>query len=669
MTAEQVKSGITNSIPKKSRGITIRSIILGSILAACHTCWLVYEETALGHLGISFTTCMIVPSVIAILFIIMMWNSLMKRVFRPLMLAPAEMMVIFTMTTMSAVIAGFDLLQNLFPVLLWPRYFGTPMDGYDKFFEYIPSWFLPQNDAVIREFFTGGRDFWQFFHPVIFRAWIVPMLFWGTFLFLLAFTMLCLGSVLRRQWVDREKLTFPIIELPLNMARENTVGSLMSNPLMLLGFGLTAAVMGMNCLSNLHPAVPGINLNVNNIGRTAFVTPPLSGMNPVFVSWWPYAIGLCYLIPLDISFSCWFFYVFIRLACAFGTAQGWREPNAGFSPDQFPYFQNLTYGAWIGMFITVMWSARGQIVQVWKSAMNNEKLPGEENEPMSYRTAFFGAVLGFCALVLITRISGVRPHVALVFFTIYFLAMVVMTRIYAQIAVPLFELAFLSTANVMTSFAGTQAMSRHDASVLTNFFWFNRTYRQHPMGHELESIAFADKLGQRTRPIVWILMVAVIIGIAVGMLTTLQIYYSRGAASAKVNGSQVGVGWEAWNQLTRWTSNPQPPQASVITSMLLSMGIIFLLAVARNTWFGFPLHPIGYAFAVSYAMEYIWAVVLATWLIKTLVVRYGGLNLYRKSLPFFFGMILGDAVVQFAWAMVMLALGQHGSSPYLQMKW
>lgn len=653
----------------RARGITTRSVLLGFVLSVAHTCWIVYEETALGHLGVAFTSFMLLQSVVGLMFVLVLANSVLKRTVARWMLSPAEMMVVFSMATVSAIMAGFDLLQNLFPVLLWPYYFGASSDGFDGFFRYVPRWFVPQDVAVIREFFVGSREFWRFLHPEVFGQWLVPMAFWGGFLLLLAWTMLCLNSVLRRQWLDRERVAFPIIELPLMMARENTAGPLLRNPLLLAGFGLTAALLSMNCLSGLYPSVPGVRLNVVNIGRTAFATPPLSGMNPVYAAWWPYAIGLCYLIPLDISFSCWFSYVFIRLAAAFGTAQGWREPNAGFAPDQFPYFQNLAYGAWIGLFVVVMWSARGHLARVVRVALGREKPADDSREPLPYRVAFFGALAGFSALLTITTRCGMRPHIALGFLAIYFLATVVMTRIYAQVAVPLFELAFLSTGPLMTSFTGTSAFTRQDATILTHFFWFNRTYRQHPMGHELESFAFAERVGQRTRPMVWIVLLAAASGIAIGLLTTLQIYYERGAASAKVNPAQMGVGWESWNMLQSWTRSPGPPQALPLGVIGASAGIVFALAMARNAWFAFPIHPIGYAFACSYAMEYIWAVVLVTWFVKILVVRYGGLRLYRRSLPFFYGIVLGDAVTQLAWGVVMSALRAQGASPYLDMRW
>lgn len=650
------------------KGITVRSVILGLLLSIGHTAWIIYQESLFLRLGMSFTSFMLVHGVIAILFVMMLVNSIFKRLAPRLMFSPVEMMVVFSMTTLSAVIAGGDLLQNLLPNLLWPYGYAGPTDLCRKLFVHVPHWFIPKDPLVIKEFFIGSHDFWRFFRPDLLRAWAVPLCFWGGFLFLLAFTMLCLSSVLRRQWIDNEKLTFPIIELPLMMAKSQTLGEMFRNPLLLVGFFGTAALLSLNCLSAIYPSIPGVNLNIVNAGRSLFTQPPFSGMNPIFVTWWPMAIGLCFLIPLDVSFSCWFFYVFIRLAMAFATAQGWRDAGAGYAPEQFPWFQNITSGAWIGMFITVMWSARSHLARVWHVAMTNEKMPGDANEPMSYRFAVFGAIIGFAILVLATIFAGVRPHIALMFFTLYFLAIVVMTRIYAQIAVPIFELANLNTTNVMTGIIGTSALTPRDATVLGHFHWFNRTYRQHPMGHEMESYAFAEKLGRRPRSMTGIVLLALVTGITVGLLTTMQMYYRYGSPGPGFP-SPMGAGNEAWSIFTQWAINPHAPQAAAISQIIVSAGIVLALAFARNAWFGFPLHPIGYAFASSYAMEYIWAVVLVTWLIKTLIVRYGGLKLYRKSLPFFFGMILADCVIQLTWGLITTALQMSSAGPYLEARW
>ena len=649
-------------------GITARSIILGVVLAAGHTSWIVYQESLILRLGMSFTSFMLVHGVIAILFMMMVANSILKRFAPRFMFSPTEMMVVFSMTTLAAIISGGDLLQNLLPNLLWPYNYSAPTDLCRKLFVHVPHWFIPQDPKIIKEFFSGSHDFWRFFKPDVLHAWALPLLFWGGFLFMLAFTMLCLSSILRRQWIDNEKLTFPIIELPLTMAKSQTLGEMFRNPLLLIGFFGTAALLGVNCLSAVYPSIPGFNLNIVNLGRDWFTSPPLSGMNPIFVAWWPIAIGLCYLIPLDVSFSCWFFYVFIRLSMAFATAQGWRDPWAGLWADQFPWFRNITTGAWIGMFITVMYSARGHLKRVWHAAMTNEKAPGDEKEPMSYRFSVFGAIVGFLTLVAVTVLAGVRPHIAVLFFTIYFLAIVVMTRIYAQVAVPIFELAHLETTIAMTGIVGTAALNPRDATILGHFHWFNRTYRQHPMGHEMESYAFAERVGNRPRSMTWVIVAALVTGITVGLLTTMQMYYRYGSPYPGFP-SPMGAGAEGWSLMTNWANNPAPPQATTIGAIAVSALIVLGLAFARNAWFGFPLHPIGYAFASSYAMEYIWAVVLLTWLIKTMVVRYGGLKLYRRSLPFFFGMILADCVVQLTWGVITSALGMRTAGPYLDARW
>ena len=56
---------------------------------------------------------------------------------------------------------------------------------------------------------------------------------------------------------------------------------------------------------------------------------------------------------------------------------------------------------------------------------------------------------------------------------------------------------------------------------------------------------------------------------------------------------------------------------------------------ARFTWW--PFHPAAIAFPTR---RYGFCLLLV-WLIKSVVLRYGGISLYRRSLPFWYGMIVG----------------------------
>jgi hypothetical protein len=48
------------------------------------------------------------------------------------------------------------------------------------------------------------------------------------------------------------------------------------------------------------------------------------------------------------------------------------------------------------------------------------------------------------------------------------------------------------------------------------------------------------------------------------------------------------------------------------------------------------------------------------WLAKTLVIRYGGLRLYRKTVPMAIGLIGGDLLSQFVWGLLQAVVRGQG---------
>ena len=50
---------------------------------------------------------------------------------------------------------------------------------------------------------------------------------------------------------------------------------------------------------------------------------------------------------------------------------------------------------------------------------------------------------------------------------------------------------------------------------------------------------------------------------------------------------------------------------------------------------------------------------LVAWLLKGLVLRYGGMGFYRRVLPYFLGLILGDYIVPLLWAIAGVITGQQ----------
>ncbi|MCX6380976.1 MAG: hypothetical protein NT023_16120, partial [Armatimonadetes bacterium] len=58
------------------------------------------------------------------------------------------------------------------------------------------------------------------------------------------------------------------------------------------------------------------------------------------------------------------------------------------------------------------------------------------------------------------------------------------------------------------------------------------------------------------------------------------------------------------------------------------------------------------ALSVCYTMEYNWPAYMGIWVVKGLILRYGGRSLYFRSVPLFLGLILGGLVAPVLWGFV-----------------
>jgi len=70
-----------------------------------------------------------------------------------------------------------------------------------------------------------------------------------------------------------------------------------------------------------------------------------------------------------------------------------------------------------------------------------------------------------------------------------------------------------------------------------------------------------------------------------------------------------------------------------------------------------PLSPIGYIVCGSWALSVTWFPIFLGWLSKACVMGFGGAAAYRRILPFFLGLILGEAVIATIWAVVSFFTG------------
>jgi hypothetical protein len=74
-------------------------------------------------------------------------------------------------------------------------------------------------------------------------------------------------------------------------------------------------------------------------------------------------------------------------------------------------------------------------------------------------------------------------------------------------------------------------------------------------------------------------------------------------------------------------------------------------------FFWWPFHPAGYAITTSWGMNIIWSCLFFSWLIKSVILKYGGLKIHRQAIPFFLGLILGEFTVGSLWTIIGIVFG------------
>ena len=143
----------------------------------------------------------------------------------------------------------------------------------------------------------------------------------------------------------------------------------------------------------------------------------------------------------------------------------------------------------------------------------------------------------------------------------------------------------------------------------------------------------------------------------IGFWMLLHNYFKLGGATAKMETWALGFGEETWSSLAGWLRYPSPPNH--LSMVFVGVGLLgaVLLGWMRIRFLWFPLHPLAYALASSWGVSQLWMPLLIGSTAKLLAFKFGGLGLYRRSAPFFLGLILGEITVGSLWTIAGIVLG------------
>ncbi len=617
-------------------------LLIGLVLVAFNSYWCLMG-TEVWH-STQLTIASLFFNAVFTLLIFVLINLLFQRFVPRLAMSQADLQTIYVMVVMLTTISGHTMMGYLIPVLAHAFQFATPENEWIPLFgHHIPTWIAVKSPRVLDGFYNGDSTFYTAPHL---DAWIPPALAWSSFVIALWLTLLAVTVFLRKQWTENERLNYPIVQLPL--ALTSNPKRFFTSPWMWLGFALAGSAELLNGLNYLFPDIPALPIKGKTIGQ--FSSKPWSAMGPIRISFYPFSIGLMFFTPLDLSFSCWFFWLFSRIQLIVTEAFGARNI----------YHLEQQTGAWIAFGCIPLWIGRRHYGRILRKVFgiaqrSGEAPPDDSGEPMRYRTAAGLFTVGMLFLFFFCHQMGMTFWAIGLFFLCYFPLVIGITRIRAEIGPPLHQLIFVDPGRTMVLALGTRRLGAANLTGLTFLYPFVRCFRAHPTPSELEAFRLAERSRIGYRQLLIGMILAIVFGILITFWAYLHVLYDMGAGS-KARGWIVYMGWETFNRLQTWLVSPREtsvPELSVIGSSFL-FTIFLMIMKIRFLWW--PLHPGGYVLVSGTGMSGLWFPIFLSWLAKAIVLKIGGVKLYRQAVPFFLGLILGDYTLGCVWSLIGLVL-------------
>jgi hypothetical protein len=429
--------------------------------------------------------------------------------------------------------------------------------------------------------------------------------------------------------------------------------SFFQNRILWYGFIIAGGLDIWHGLAHFYPVLPDFSVrhNARDWGRL-FTERPWNAIGSVPVPFYPFVIGLGFLLPLDLSFSIWFFFIVNRLQRVFGSAVG--------IPSPFPYLSEQSIGAWMAIFVSALVVTRKHLAGVLRTLLGRPGGVDDVQEPIRYRTAVF--LIGLSALFIIWFClrAGMTLPIIIPFFAFFYALSLGITRVRAELGPPAHEMAGMVNAQqFLLNILGTRPIGPNNLAVFPYFWFFSgRGYREHIMPHQLEGFKMAERARMNTKRLVLAMLIAIIMGSLASFWATVSELYRLGGAVTGAGGGigpSVGhIGQFGW--LAGLFAYPHGPDIPATSFMAGGMIFTFLLMIMRMRFIWWPLHPAGYAISMTFGVEYFWSCLVISTVVKWIVLKYGGPASYRKVVSFFFGVILGEYCVGAFWSVLSVII-------------
>ncbi len=628
-----------------------------------------------------------------VICIALFWNPICSRLSPNLCLNHKELAVSLVIV-LSGVWLGASGLNRFFPHNLinsWNMYENQSSWQSNKTFEYLPDHLFPlggkdqadnapaiqgsplpddqvtdsqthyefnAKDLVYKNFATGipeGAD-------IPYQAWYGPLAHWIPLIIVFSIALLSLSLIVHRQWSNHEQLTYPLAQIGGSFI-DRSDGRTLPSVFYKRSFWIAAAVVfGFHFIRFIHAwfpsAAPGIEVEAW-FGWYYKIFPVFTKSNPFGLlkfGWYFSLIGITFFLSREIGLTLGLSHFLL----AFISAQLYISTGSGLSGGDV---SNSRAGAYLAYAAVIIYTGRYYYWSVLKKALNFKAGEEHEVDGIFAMRIFLLAVVGM--LVVLCTSCELSFPIALFYTLLVLLLFLVFTRIICETGIPFMQAGW-HPGMIIGKVFGVTAIG---AAPLVMIYYLGLMLTADPkecmMPYVSNSLKIAEKQGVNLKRLTKVVGVILIFAIVASIFMKMTEHYTIGA-----NRSNDGYGqkWAMRGAMSKATSGITEltdlgqldkeasifninPQDGTFGYMFLGAAGVFIFFALRFRFTGFPLHPVLFLVWGTWPMSRTFYCFLIGWLIRELIVRFGGGQVYQSCKPFFIGLIFGEL------ATIMLGLG------------
>jgi hypothetical protein len=624
-----------------NHGVTFRAVMLGLLVVTVVGIWATYVELyarssrlTMGHFPLAL---------FALLLVIISVNRLAPKL-RFTALHPSEILVVIAMGLVGAMMPVDGIVGYLLGIISSFYYFATPENGWaDSFHPYLPNWLVPQgSDAMWRQFFEGT----EVGQSIPWGMWVAPLFWWALFIGVLLWVSMCIMVIVRKQWVEHERLVYPLARVAQEMAgrTDESVGlrSAFNDRLFWVGLSIALLLFGIEILGWFYPTIairnyyPSFgNFRLMKDAR-AFV------INPFHF----FTMGFAFLAPVEIQFSVWFFYILNVFQSGIFARLGFDLRGAG--GDSFSTLPVAVgwqgFGAMLFLTGWGLWTAREHLKKVFRKAVGKAPEVDDSQELVSYRTAVLGLAGGAVFLATWLMHSGMSFTMVVLYLFASFVLYYSTARIVAEGGLP-YTWGPLSPQSFIVNITGTRLMTGQGITSLLLSYSFVNYLRGLFMPAAAHVARFGDLLTGNRRRLLKIVMLAGGVSLVVSLWYTLTLAYAHGAYNTYGFPPFFGGNPKAiFSSTLSKIRNPLAPDLGRLLFLGLGTAFMGLFTLLRSRLLWWKLHPIGFVTSTMINSNFLAVPFFLAWAVKATILQFGGVLLYRRTVPLFIGLMVGYVV-------------------------